>query len=374
MTANHEEDPERGYFNWWSGRYPPSAVRTLDLYLAWRDGEKFPPLESFPNLDYLMVPVMILDDKLVAQIRRLPTLRGLRVFMGQNDQPNPGIFSIEQLEGLDLAGNELTSLPDLFGGLPRLRSVAIDHNDLTEIPPSLAKLPTLHQLTMSGNQFTEVPMIEAPLTELELAWNPLAVLDGERLPRTLEVLIATCKNQSIVSLARLGALRKLAVLVGKGYELPDLTRLSRLVEIEVAGFYGGAVLGEPMLDRLPANLESIGGVGSHCMGLTRVPPQIARFTKLRQLDVTFEKVTEIAADIRKLPLEVFKASSTLLADTPTYSYLPGTLKTIELSAVGMTRVPERFRELEKLETLRLVNNPLVERPEWLARVRNVHYT
>src|SRR5690349_4805677 len=84
VTAEYEESPSTGYFNFWSGRHPKSAVRTLDLYLAWREGEKFPQLHRFENLKALIIPLTLLDRSRIDQIAR-STVTDLTIIMGDGE-------------------------------------------------------------------------------------------------------------------------------------------------------------------------------------------------------------------------------------------------------------------------------------------------
>ncbi|SFF11091.1 hypothetical protein SAMN02745121_06991 [Nannocystis exedens] len=159
------------------------------------------------------------------------------------------------------------------------------------------------------------------------------------------------------ALAELVHLRELA-LGSELRSLPDLRGLAGLSTLQLAGR-----LGEPLFDRLPASLAELHGHGSHCMALVRVPPAIGRFSRLRVLELPFEPITELAAELREVPLERLVLSSTRLADTPTYAHLPGSLQVLELADVGMTRCPPRIAELVELRELVLSANRLSGIPE-----------
>jgi Leucine-rich repeat (LRR) protein len=158
------------------------------------------------------------------------------------------------------------------------------------------------------------------------------------------------------------ALRVLAI-ANPVRALPDLRALDRLESIELSG-----ELGEVLFERLPTSLEAIRGYGSHRVGIARIPPAIARFRRLRTLELAFERLDTLAPELRDLPLETLVLSSTLLADTPTYAHLPATLRTLELANVGMTHVPPRIFELVNLRTLVLAANRLAELPPAIARL------
>lgn len=359
MTAEYTEHPESGYFNCWSGRYPTAAVRTLDLYMAWRDGEVFPPLAAFENLRGLVIPGGMLTAARVAEVARTQ-ISSLEVIMHDGPELPPGVFDLENLEALELSGCGLAVLPDLFARLPRLASLDLGHNRLESLPASLLASPTLTRLNLGFNRISRTPAFtdDSRLEQLDLSANPLTTLDVDVLPRGLTSLKVLADLEAVGDgLAELVHLRVLA-LGSKLRALPDLQRLTGLVEVQLAG-----TLGEALFDRLPASLEQLRGYGSHCVGLERIPPAIGRFTRLRVLELLFERITELAPELRQVPLDRLTLSCTKLGDTPSYAHLPDTLQCLELANVGMTKCPDRIAELVELRTLVLSANRLTAIPE-----------
>lgn len=187
--------------------------------------------------------------------------------------------------------------------------------------------------------------------------NPLTRLEVDRLPRGLVALGAQAELREVSEgIEALVHLRELAL--GPALPaIPDLRRLPGLSWLQLAGRLGPA-----LFDLLPAGLEELHGYGSHLMRLERIPPTAGRLRALRVMDLPFEPLTELAAELRELPLERLVLSSTRLADTPTYAHLPGTLRVLELANVGMTRCPPRLAELVELRELVLTANRLTELP------------
>lgn len=363
MSGEYTEDPVGGYFNCWSGRYSPAAVRTFDLLREWRDGAKHPPLRDFPNLRALSLPIPMLDEGLLAEVAAT-RVTSLTLELGEGELPD-GIFRLGALEDLDISGNRLSTLPDLFASLPHLRSLDIRHNALQELPPSLLHSRTLATLDASFNGLREVPMFDrsAPLTTLSLAANPITILEVKNLPAGMTDLDINAELTAIPSeLATLVELRRLAI-ANPVTAIPDLRGLSKLVDIQLAGTLGAAIF-----DQLPTTIEVIRGYGSHRIALDRIPPQIARFSRLRELLLNFEPLKELPSALRELRIERLELSSTLLADTPTYAHLPATLRELHLANVGMTRVPGRLCELVELRKLVLAANRLATVPESLRRL------
>jgi hypothetical protein len=84
--------------------------------------------------------------------------------------------------GLDLTGNDLTSLPPEIEKLMNLTSLYLSGNDLTSLPPEIGKLMNLTSLYLSGNQLTSLPPEIGKLTKLTtlyLSKNQLTSLPSE---------------------------------------------------------------------------------------------------------------------------------------------------------------------------------------------------
>lgn len=368
MTAEYTEDPRSGYFNCWSGRHPKACVRTLDLYMAWRDGEAFPLLAEFPHLGALIVPSELMTSALAAEAARTD-VRSLAITMHEDPDPPAAIFELPRLESLDLSGCCLGALPDEFAALPGLADVDLSQNNLTELPPSLLAAPRLRSLDVAWNQLAATPVFPraSRLERLDIGGVHGALLDVAGLPRTLTELRALASLEVVPDeLAALTGLRKLA-LGNKMTDLPDLQGLTSLAALELAGKFS-----DDLWDRLPASLEHIEGWGSHRIGLTRVPAGVGRFTQLRSLNLCFERLTELAPELLHVPLVELRLSSTTLADTPSYAYLPATLQVLHLAHVGMTRCPPRLSELRELRELVLTNNPMPGVPDEVRALPNLH--
>jgi leucine-rich repeat protein SHOC2 len=69
------------------------------------------------------------------------------------------------VQTLILAGNALTSLPDVFASLPELKFIDVKHNAITELPASIGHLPKLEVLNVSHNKLTSLALL-LPLTSL----------------------------------------------------------------------------------------------------------------------------------------------------------------------------------------------------------------
>ena len=82
----------------------------------------------------------------------------------------------ENLHWLILTDNQITSLPDDFGKLIRLKKLALAGNRINSLPESMANCRQLELIRLSANQLTEIPdwLLQLPkLSWLALSGNPV---------------------------------------------------------------------------------------------------------------------------------------------------------------------------------------------------------
>ncbi|NEO55669.1 MAG: hypothetical protein F6K54_22930 [Okeania sp. SIO3B5] len=68
------------------------------------------------------------------------------------------IWELEQLEVLNLRGNQLTEIPESITKLTNLTELNFNDNQLTEIPESTTKLTKLTKLNLSNNPLKTPPI------------------------------------------------------------------------------------------------------------------------------------------------------------------------------------------------------------------------
>lgn len=68
------------------------------------------------------------------------------------------IGDLQDLETLDLAMNQLMSLPDRLHRCLSLQNLTVDHNLLSHVPRQLCWLHRLNQLSMAANRLTFLPL------------------------------------------------------------------------------------------------------------------------------------------------------------------------------------------------------------------------
>jgi internalin A len=137
----------------------------------------------------------------------------------------PELWQLKNLMYLKLNGNQLTSIPAELGKLTNLTTLYLEGNRLTSVPAELAQLSNLTILDLSDNRLTSVPAEFGQLTnlaELRLDFNQLTNIPAEfgQLTNLTELWLQ--RNQLMSVPAELSQLRKLEILDLSGNKLSEL--------------------------------------------------------------------------------------------------------------------------------------------------------
>ena len=143
----------------------------------------------------------------------------------------------ETLEILDLSGNDLSSLPDDFGRLHKLRILFFSDNQFTELPSVLGQLSSLTMVGFKANKIRKVPAasLAKSIRWLILTDNQISELPAEigQCTQMQKLMLAGNQLQSLPDeMAACKQLELLRIAANRFTELPewlfDLPRLSWL--------------------------------------------------------------------------------------------------------------------------------------------------
>lgn len=89
-----------------------------------------------------------------------------------------GLGNLFRLSSLDVHNNQLPNLPDdVFGSMGSLHELNLAGNQLTTLPGSILRCPLLREVDLSGNRFSEIPEVIwslPPGCQVNLSNNPLS--------------------------------------------------------------------------------------------------------------------------------------------------------------------------------------------------------
>lgn len=126
--------------------------------------------DALADLDGLTDFLYLHDNRLSSlpdAFARLTRLRYLNIGENAFDALPECISCMTNLIELRASGNRLTSLPDCIGRLTRLRELHLRDNQLTSLPDSIEGLHELRQIDLRGNPLTHLPAAIAALPRLE---------------------------------------------------------------------------------------------------------------------------------------------------------------------------------------------------------------
>ena len=165
----------------------------------------------------------------------------LNLSCGLTEFPQEIFELADTLEILDLSENHLSTLPENFSDLKKLKIVFFLNNDFTVFPEVLAKCPALTMVSFKSNKITRVPENAFPVN---LQWLILTNNAIEEIPAS----IGNCKRLQKVALAgnqlkalpnemaRCANLELLRISANKLSEFPQwLLSLPRLCWLAFAG-------------------------------------------------------------------------------------------------------------------------------------------
>ncbi|KAL2126717.1 hypothetical protein VTI74DRAFT_345 [Chaetomium olivicolor] len=209
--------------------------------------------------------------EVICQVTSLKDLKlGGNLLYGALD---PCFSKLQNLEILDLHGNNLSSLPDDFGNLSRLRILNLSENSFEELPfDILARLP-LTELVARKNQLHGTLIQDT--------------VDSLRSLQTLDVssnqLVHVCSPEHAIAMP---ALNQLCASMNRLQALPNITSWTSLITLAAD---------ENNINAIPegfTGLEQLRSADFSSNDIRVVPPEIGRMENLANLRLSGNPLRE----------------------------------------------------------------------------------
>jgi internalin A len=331
------------------------------------------------------------------ELRTLQTLEELHLACNQLSTLPKWIGQLTNLTFLDLSGNQLNTLPESISQSTNLTSLDLASNQLSTLPKWISQLTNLAFLDLSGNQLNTLPESISQLTNLtslDLASNQLSTLPkwiGQLTNLTFLDLNFNQLNtvpksiSQLTNLTSLGLnfneLNTVAEWIGQLTNLTSLN-LARNQLKNVPEWIGQLTnlnfldLARNQLKNVPewigqlTNLTSLNFEGNQ---LKNVPEWIGQLTNLISLDLGDNQLKNLPESISQLTnLTSLDLGDNQLKNSPESISQLTNLASLNLKGNQLKNLPESISQLTNLTSLNLGNNQLKDVPEWIDQL--IHLT
>lgn len=249
----------------------------------------------------------------------------------------PSLFSLKNLEVLNISNNELSEIPREIGKLKNLRVLSAGNNPITGIPKELGNCKKLIQLSLSGSGLESLPTSIGNLSELQKL----------NISRTALTVIPE-------SFSRLSKLTYLDLSNNKLKQLPSKWQNFSALKI--------LDLSNNELTYLPESMGMLKSLERMNLGynqITNFPQSVGQMTMLKILDIPRNKIPALPHDIGSLQqLQTLSAYQNEIKEIPSSLFDLKNLEVLHLSANQITELSPDIQKLTKLDQLEIQGNKL----------------
>lgn len=155
----------------------------------------------------------------------------------------------------------------------------------------------------------------------------------------------------------------------------DSVFLKTLMQQTPKGHRYEDVLNNAYFDRSTKfNGKKIGKLFLQKLDMPNLPPEIGKFTELKELNLVQNRLSSLPTEIGSLKkLQVLNIGSNVLTELPESIGNLSQLKVLRLSKNQLERLPESIGNLTNLEFLIIVGNKLKSLPESIGKLKKLQY-
>lgn len=346
--------------------FPEKITQCMNLrYLNLKDQKmavKQMPLSvySLTDLEFLNLQNTELEE-IPEDIGNLHYLQHLELGDNQISRLPDAITGLKYLNYLGLRLNRIAELPESIGNLEQLTAIMLRGNGLKELPESMGRLKNLFYLYASDNQIKKIPSNIArwkDIAEVDFTNNPLSLKDKIRL----RFLFKAPMDEFVFNAFRVrGAEAKIFTSIEEALSNPAMVTNLALRNQELTEF-PKEILDLPNLFNL--NLDN--------NAITKIPEEISKLTKLRILSLNFNQIKNIPENIRDLSsLREFSINHNQIEGFPRVVLELTKLRRLGLAGSQLDNIPEEIERLEYLETLDISDSHITDLPEGFSKLKNL---
>ncbi|CAJ1053508.1 volume-regulated anion channel subunit LRRC8C [Xyrichtys novacula] len=256
------------------------ALRVLTLHSSL---SKIPP--TIVDVALQLQRLSINNDGIKLQafstLKKLTSLTSLELAGCGLERIPSAVFSLDNLQELDLKDNKLTTVEEILSlqHCRRLVSLKLWHNKITYIPDHISKLHTLETLDTSWNKLRKLPSRLfhcTTLRHLDVSHNQLTSLPPEiGILQSLQCFSAAFNSLEMLPEELFSCKRLKTLILGNNclsYLSPRVSNLAQLVRLEIKGnrlealpheigdcpllTVSGLIVDDSLLDLLPSAVRS----------------------------------------------------------------------------------------------------------------------
>ncbi|KAI6064255.1 Leucine-rich repeat-containing protein 40 [Aix galericulata] len=281
---------------------------------------------------------------------------------------------LNSLSVLELRDNKIKSVPDEITLLQKLERLDLANNDISRLPYTLGNLPQLKFLALEGNPLRTIrrDLLQKGTQELLKYLRSKIQDDGPSPNEEPSVTAMTLPSESRINMHAITSLKLLEYSEKQAAVVPDeMFNAVRSNPVTTVNF------SKNQLTAIPARIvelkDSLCDLNFGFNKISSISSELCMLHKLTHLDIRNNFLTSLPEEMEALTtLQVINLSFNRFKVFPSVLYRILALETILLSNNQVGSIdPLQLKKMEKLGTLDLQNNDLLQVPPELGNCENL---